>query len=74
MTNDVSRLYEEAMKLEPGARAALAGTLIDSLDEAVDEGAEEAWREEIQKRVEGIDSGERVMIPWAQARRMIAGE
>lgn len=73
MSNDVSRLYEEAMKLEPSARAALAGTLIDSLDDTVDEGTEAAWRAEIQKRVKELDSGERLTIPWDEARRTIAG-
>jgi putative addiction module component (TIGR02574 family) len=45
------------LKLPPAARAALADSLIDSLDSEVDEDAEEAWRSEIALRVRDLDSG-----------------
>ena len=73
MTLDPSKLLEEAMKLSPEARAALAGSLLESLDEAVDEGAEAAWAEEIGKRIRGLDSGAVTPVPWSEARRMILG-
>ena len=73
MRSDVTRLLEEALKLPPDARAALAGSLIESLDETVDENAEAAWAEEIRRRLEELDAGRSKPIPWSQARRMILG-
>ncbi len=67
-------ILKEAMKLPPEARAALAGSLLDSLEEVVDEGAEAAWETEIARRVRELDSGAVRAIPWAEARRLIAGE
>ena len=73
MTPDPSKLLEEALKLSPEARAALASSLLESLDEAVDEGAEAAWAEEIGKRIRELDSGAVTAVPWSEARRMILG-
>lgn len=53
------------------ARAALAGSLIESLDEVVDQGVEEAWAEEFAKRVADFDSQKAKTIPWSKARRLI---
>ena len=67
------RLLEEALRLPAEARAALAGTLLESLDESSDEDAEAAWAEEISRRVQAIDSGEAKLVPWAEARKRILG-
>jgi len=74
MTTDTSKLLEEALKLPVEARAALAGSLIESLDETVDEDAEAAWAEEIARRVRELESGKAKTIPWSGARRMILGD
>lgn len=71
MRMDTSKLFEEALKLPPEVRAALAGSLIDSLDEVVDEDAEAAWATEISRRVQELDSGAVRAVPWAEARRRI---
>ena len=71
MALDPGRLLEEALKLSPEARAALAASLLESLDEEIDEGAEAAWAEEIAKRVRELDSGSVAAVPWSEARRMI---
>jgi putative addiction module component (TIGR02574 family) len=73
MKPDPSKLLKEALKLSPEARAALASSLLESLDEAVDEGAEAAWAEEIGKRIRDLDSGAVMPVPWSEARRMILG-
>ena len=57
MPPDPSKLLKEALKLSPEARATLAASLLESLDEAVDEGAKAAWAEEIGKRIRELDSG-----------------
>ena len=74
MRTDASKLLEEALKLPVEARAALAGSLIESLDETVDEDAEAAWAEEIARRVRELDSGKAKTIPRSEARRMILGD
>jgi putative addiction module component (TIGR02574 family) len=72
MNRDVSELLERALALPPEARAALAGSLLDSLDATVDVSAEEEWSKEIARRIEEIDSGKVKPIPWAEARRQIS--
>ena len=74
MSSDASKLLEEALKLPLEARAALAGSLLDSLDETVDENVEEAWALEIARRLEEVQSGKVRAVPWAEARRRIVGE
>jgi len=74
MTSDASKLLEEALKLPLEVRAALAGSLLDSLDETVDEDLEQAWALEIARRLEEIQSGKVRAVPWAEARRRIVGE
>ena len=73
MGDTESKLLEEALRLPAEARAALAGSLLESLDEDCDEDAEAAWAEEIARRVQAIDSGRTKLIPWAEARRRILG-
>ena len=73
MTDPAARLLEEALRLPPEARAAIAGRLMESLDLNVDEGAEAAWAQEIARRLEEVDSGKVATIPWAEARRRILG-
>lgn len=71
MDSAVSKILETALKLPQEARAALAGSLIESLDEAVDENVEQAWADEIARRVQDLDSGKAKPIPWSKARRLI---
>ena len=47
---------------------------MDNLDTEVDEDAEEAWREEIRRRLEEIDSGATKLVPWDEARRRLSRE
>ena len=49
MNSDTQDLLDKALGLPPEARAAIAGSLISSLDEFVDEEAETAWEKEIRK-------------------------
>ena len=70
MKSEISKILEEALKLPVEARAALAGSLIESLDETVDENVEGAWADEIARRVEELDAGNKT-IPWSKARRLI---
>ncbi|MGH7587576.1 MAG: addiction module protein [Gemmatimonadota bacterium] len=71
MKRDATEILREALDLSPEARAALAGSLIVSLEEQVDEDAEQAWVEEIARRVAEVDSGNVELVPWAEARRRL---
>ena len=71
MERDVAEVLRDALAFPPEVRAALIDSLISSLDQAVDAGAEEAWREEIYRRLQQIDSGAVQLIPWEDARRRL---
>ncbi len=74
MKEDEANLLEAALRLPPEARAALAGSLLDSLDEVLDQDAEAAWEAEIAKRIKELDSSSVKPIPWSEARRSIVGD
>lgn len=74
MKSDLSEILKEAMQLPPEARAALASSLLESLDDTLDADAESAWEAEIAKRVKELDLGISIPVPWSEARRMIAGD
>ena len=71
MPRTPAELLSEALHLPIDARAALADSLLDSLDAEVDANAEEAWRDEIYRRLQEIDSGAVQLIPWHDARRRL---
>jgi putative addiction module component (TIGR02574 family) len=68
MAKSARELFEEAMRLNPQERATLMRLLIDTLDAGSDEGAEEAWRAEIERRVAELDSGAVEAVPWDELR------
>lgn len=72
MKRDAAEILKEALALPTEARAALAGSLLDSLDTEVDEDAEAAWGIEVDRRVAELDSGTVRTIPWAEVRRRLA--
>jgi putative addiction module component (TIGR02574 family) len=70
MTEKVAELLKRAMELPPEGRAALASSLLASLDDdVVDEGAELEWEREIARRVEELKAGSVVTVPWAEVRQ-----
>jgi putative addiction module component (TIGR02574 family) len=71
MERDAAEVLRDALALPPEVRALLIDSLIGSLDQAVDAAAEEAWREEIHRRLQEIDSGALPLIPWEEARRRL---
>lgn len=74
MTEEVNELLKKAMALPENERAELAGSLLDTLDETVDEDVEEAWQNEIALRVQELDSGRSKTIPWAEVRSRLAAK
>lgn len=62
MTQKSQVVLEEALKLSSNERAEVAEQLIASLDEASDTGVEQAWQEEVQRRLGQIERGEVELI------------
>ena len=62
MKVNAKKVLEEAMQLEPGSRAMIAETLLESLDFEEDFEVSQAWQDEIQRRCEQIDRGEVELI------------
>jgi putative addiction module component (TIGR02574 family) len=71
MTDKSQAIVEQALKLSPTERAEVAEKLIVSLDEVPDTDVEQAWQEEIQKRLRQIDRGEVKTIPWEEVQRRL---
>ena len=73
MTPQVSEVLEKALALSTQERGLLIDRLIESLDEGpAEEGVEQAWDEEIKRRVDDIRSGKVKMIPGEEVRRRLA--
>lgn len=68
MSRDVEELYEQASHLSAEDRAELAGKLLESIEDPPDEGVEEAWAAEIERRMAEYRSGRVKTIPWSEVR------
>jgi putative addiction module component (TIGR02574 family) len=71
MVRDAAEVLRDALALPDDVRGALIDCLIESLDRTIDEGAEEAWRNEILQRLQQIDSGAVQLLPWQEARQRL---
>ena len=65
--SELEALLKKVLALPVEARAALAGSLLNSLDQ----GAAAAWEVEIARRIGDLDSGAVAPIPWSEARRSL---
>jgi putative addiction module component (TIGR02574 family) len=68
MRTDPGEILKAALSLPPEARAALAGSLLDSLDAEVDETAEAEWRAQVRRRLAELDDSDVRTIPWPEVR------
>ncbi len=66
--SDPARVLEEALELEPRDRARVAQQLIASLDGPADADADVLWRDEIRRRIDGVESGAEPLEDWASVR------
>lgn len=69
---ETSELLRKALTLPVAERAELAGSLIESLDEAKDKSVEAAWEEEIARRMKELDSGKTELVSLDEARRRLS--
>ncbi len=68
MNPEVSDLLKRALALSDDERAALANTLLDSL-ETRSESVEEAWDEEVARRMADLKAGKALTVPWEELHR-----
>jgi len=67
-------ILEEALSLPPADRAALADSLLESLDDDTQGesiSSEEwttLWTAEVQRRIEDLDAGKTKAVPWSEVR------
>ena len=71
MTQKSKKLLVKAMELSEAERAELARELIASLDGPADLGVEEAWAEEIRKRIDESRENPSEGSSWAEVRDRI---
>jgi putative addiction module component (TIGR02574 family) len=68
MSPEVSDLLKRALALPVSERAALANTLLDSLEDA-EESVQAAWDEEVARRMQDLKAGKAVTVPWEELHR-----
>jgi len=68
MSPEVTDLLKRALALSADERAALANTLLDSL-ETENESVQEAWDKEVARRMADLKAGKAVTVPWEQLHR-----
>jgi putative addiction module component (TIGR02574 family) len=69
MMQEAQELLKKALALPEKERADLAGSLIESLEQTIDEDAEAAWQEEIARRLEEVRSGKAKTTSWDDVRQ-----
>jgi len=70
MTSKTQALLDEALKLPADERACLADLILDSLEPMVSR-VEDAWADEVARRLKEIDSGLAAVIPWEDLWRQL---
>ena len=68
MSTPVGDLFEQASTLDERDRATLAGLLLESLEQEVDEDVETAWRDEIERRLAELDADGVNLVPWEEVK------
>jgi len=70
MNPEISELLKRALALSVDERAALANTLLDTLEGANESvSVQEAWDAEVARRIEDLKAGKAVTVPWEELHR-----
>ena len=64
----IDTVLGQALRMSEAERAELAEKLIASLDESPDFGVEQAWQDEVHRRICDLESGKVACIPWEEVR------
>lgn len=65
------KIQEEVLKLSEKERAELAHLLIESLRTYETYDSEEAWAEELKRRVDQFESGESKLTSWEEVSKKV---
>ncbi len=71
MQKSSQAILEQALKLPSNERAAVAEQLIQSLDPIQETDVEQAWQQEVQRRLTEFENGEATTIPWEEVQRRL---
>lgn len=73
MKSDEKNIIDKALQLPPEARAALAGSLLESLEDLgnIPDETELLWQQEISRRIAALDAGKLDTLPWHEVRRQL---
>jgi putative addiction module component (TIGR02574 family) len=71
MATSAKDLYEQSMELDEQERTVLAGLILENL-EPVDTNVEQAWLQEIEKRVSEMDAGTTELVSWESVRAKLS--
>jgi putative addiction module component (TIGR02574 family) len=71
MSKDLIEVLRDASELSEQDRATLAGLLIESLEAEADPDVEEAWADEIARRVAQLESGDAKTVRWEEVRQRL---
>lgn len=63
------KFKKQALQLTQQERAELAHLLIDSLHPEIEIDSEEAWSEELLKRIALYEEGDRSSKPWSEVKK-----
>jgi putative addiction module component (TIGR02574 family) len=68
MKSSAKDILDRALEMPENDRAAIAERLLTSLDAKPDRNVEEAWQQEIQRRLSELDRGDVECVPWEEVR------
>lgn len=71
MAANLEDVLDSALKMSPEERALIAERLLSSLDNDADPDVEQAWQEEVQRRVRDVEEGRVECIPWESVRNQL---
>ncbi len=70
MSDTAEKIFDQVLQLDTDDRSALIVRLLDTIG-SEQERVDELWRAEVRKRVAGIESGNRKLSSWKEARKRI---
>lgn len=68
---EIETVLGQALRMSEEERAEIAEKLIASLEDSPDIDMEQAWQEEVRRRISDLESGNAVSIPWEEVRRRL---
>lgn len=68
---EVETILNQALRMSEEDRAEIAERLISTLDNPPDPDIELAWQQEVQRRIQSVESGEAKYISWEEVLRCL---